>query len=86
MLAMDPKAEPPRGRSARLINQIIAGTHTGDHFQIHGAIVATLELYSIPDATHLVFRPALAQLAHTPPRAVYAGAAVNAHIATYPDG
>jgi hypothetical protein len=80
---MDPNAEPARGRSSRLINQIIAGTHTGDHFQIHGAIVATLELYSIPDATHLIFRPALAHLADTSPRAQHTRDAVCAHIATY---
>jgi hypothetical protein len=29
---MDPNAEPAGGRSFRLITQIIAGTHTADHF------------------------------------------------------
>jgi hypothetical protein len=83
MPVIDPNAEQPRGRSSRLIDQIIAGTQTDDHFQIHGAIVATLELYSIPDAAHLIFRPALAHLADTPPRAEHVRAAVCAHVAAY---
>jgi len=75
--------KPRRGRTARLLNQILVGTHTGDHVQLHGAIVATLELYTIPDATNLIFCPALARLAHTPPSADRARAAVRAHLAAY---
>jgi hypothetical protein len=47
------------------------------------AIVATLELYSIPDATNLIFRPASPTSPDTSPRAQHTRAAVCAHIATY---
>jgi hypothetical protein len=79
----DRRIEPRRGRTARLVNQILVGTQTGDRVQLHGAIVATLELYSIPDATHLVLCPALVRLTDTPPGAEDTRAAVCAHVAAY---
>jgi hypothetical protein len=82
---VEPNAEQPRDRRYRLIEQIVAGTRSGDCVQMHGAIVATLELYSVPDATHLIFRPALASLASAPPRAEHARAAVCAHVSVYAD-
>jgi hypothetical protein len=78
-----PTTDPLPGRSARLVNQIILGTETADVFQMHAAIVAALELYSIPDAIQRIFRPAIDHLTDTPSRAQRARSAVAAHIATY---
>ena len=58
---MDPHALRAR-RAGRLIEGIVAGAVDSELVQLHGSIVAALELFPVPDAVELVFDPALRML------------------------
>lgn len=58
---MDPHALRSR-RAGRLIEGIVAGAVEDELVQLHGSIVASLELFPVPDAVELVFDPALRML------------------------
>jgi hypothetical protein len=58
---MDPHALRSR-RAGRLIEGIVNGAVEDELVQLHGSIVAGLELFPVPDAVELVFDPALRML------------------------
>ena len=60
-IAMDPHALRSR-RAGRLIDGIVTGAVEDELVQLHGSIVASLELFPVPDAVELVFDPALRML------------------------
>lgn len=64
MYAVSPSGE----RASRLVECLVSGALDDDLVQLHGAIVAALELYGVADAVECVLDPALARLsgdAHT---------------------
>jgi len=58
---MDPHALRAR-RAGRLTAGIVSGAVESELVQLHGSIVAALELFPVPDAVELVFDPALQML------------------------
>ena len=54
---MDPDALRAR-RAGRLIEGIVAGAVESELVQLHGSIVAALELFPVPDAVEQGFDPA----------------------------
>ena len=72
-----------REACADLAQRIAEGAVEDDLVQMHGAIVATLELYSIDDARCLVFADAVGRLARRPALCAVARTAICEHVATY---
>lgn len=77
---MDPHALRQR-RAGRLIEGIVAGAVDDELVQLHGSIVATLELFPVPDAVELVFDPSLALL--TGAARLRASVAMGEHLPLY---
>jgi hypothetical protein len=53
---------PTDARASRLVECLVSGAVDEDLVQLHGAIVAALELYGVADAVESVLDPALARL------------------------
>ncbi|HYX85504.1 MAG TPA: hypothetical protein VE777_11090 [Gaiellales bacterium] len=66
-----------------LQQRIVTGVIDSDPVQMHGAIVAALELYPIPQARRYVFTPALRQLDGRPEHARLVRAVIAAQLAAY---
>jgi hypothetical protein len=77
---VDPHALKQR-RAGRLIEGIVAGAVDEEPVQLHGSIVAALELFPVPDAVELVFDPSLAML--TGAARIRASVAMGEHLPLY---
>ena len=76
-MGLDPSFHQPA-----LAERIARGAAERDPVRMHGAIVAALELYSVPEALRGVFAPALraARMRHGRECRDRAAAAIRAHI------
>ena len=73
-----------KGRAAhRLIEQVVRGAVDADTVRLHGAIVATFELFPPHVATEAVFTPALATLDGASDAHRMAAAAIERHRRIY---
>jgi hypothetical protein len=68
-------------RASRLIEGVVAGAVDDELVQLHGSIVATLELFPVPDAVELVFDPSLGMLTGAARRR--ASVAMGEHLPLY---
>lgn len=71
--------------ATRLIDQLVKGALEADSVRLHGAIVATFELFPGPAAGDLVFEPALAALGGRVDARDRAAAAIRRHRRLYAD-
>jgi len=74
---------PTPGRCVDLARLISRGAVEHDLVRMHGAIVASLEVFPVEDATRLVFAEALDRLASRPALHALARAAISAHVEAY---
>jgi hypothetical protein len=74
-----------RNERSDLALRIVHGALEDDLVQMHGAIVATLELYPIHEAECLVFADAVGRLARRPVLRTLAQTAIRNHVAVYAD-
>jgi hypothetical protein len=66
-----------------LVERIVAGATGGDEVMMHGAIVATLEVFPPGKARQLVFSAALARLRGVPQVADHVQRVIAAQVGTY---
>ena len=66
-----------------LVERIVAGATAGDPVMMHGAIVATLEVFPIGEARSLVFAAALARLRGVPSVADHVHQAITTQLDAY---
>jgi hypothetical protein len=72
-----------RRAATRLIDQLVKGALEADSVRLHGAIVATFELFPGTTAADLVFEPALAALGGRVDARKRASAAIRRHRRIY---
>ena len=72
-----------RRAATRLIDQLVKGALEADSVRLHGAIVATFELFPGAAAADLVFEPALAALGGRVDARERAAAAIGRHRRIY---